>query len=70
MVDEVDVLLPVAKHKRFIQVESTTLSVLAKHAQCNQKKFTITLQYTKENVKDEVDFFTADKRFLQMILSF
>ena len=31
-------------------------------------KFTISLQYLKENVKDEVDFLPADKhqRFLQI----
>ena len=39
------------------------------HAQSTQKnKFTISLQYLKENVKDEVDFLPADKRqrFLQL----
>ena len=39
------------------------------HAQSTQKnKFTISLQYLKENVKDEVDFLPADKRqrFLQV----
>ena len=39
---------------------------VAKHAQITQKnKFTVSLQYLKENVKDEVDFLSADKRFLQ-----
>ena len=35
---------------------------LARHAQSTQSnKFTISLQYLKENVKDEVDFLPADK---------
>ena len=41
---------------------------LARHAQSTQNnKFTISLQYRRENVKDEVDFLPADKpqRFLQ-----
>ena len=41
---------------------------IAKHSQSiNNNKFTISLQYLKENVKDEVDFLAADKcwRFLQ-----
>ena len=40
---------------------------IVKHAQSTQNnKFTISLQYLKENVKDEVDFLPADKhqRFL------
>ena len=39
------------------------------HAQSTQKnKFTISLQYLKENVRYEVDFLPADKRqrFLQV----
>ena len=43
--------------------------VRSHHAQSTQKnKFTISLQYLKENVKDEVDFLPADKRqrFLQV----
>ena len=41
---------------------------VARHAQSNQNnKFAISLQYHKQNVKDEVDFLSADKpqRFLQ-----
>ena len=41
---------------------------LASHAQGTQnKKFRISLQHRRENVKDEVDFLPADKRqsFLQ-----
>ena len=32
------------------------------HAQSTQNKFTISLQYLKENMKEEVDFLPADKR--------
>ena len=34
---------------------------VARHAQSIQDKFTMPLQYFKENVKDEVDFYPADK---------
>ena len=50
------------KHKHFIQFESTTLAVLPRHAQSMENKFTISLQYIKENVKDKVDFLPVDKR--------
>ena len=52
----------------FLQVDSITWVCLVRHAQTTQNnKFTISLQYHKENVKDEVDFLPADKpqRFLQ-----
>ena len=42
---------------------------VARHAQSTQNnKFAISLQYLKENVKNEVDFLPADKyqRFLQI----
>ena len=42
---------------------------VARHAQSTQNnKFTISLQYLREDVKDEVDFLPADKRqrFLQI----
>ena len=42
---------------------------VAKHAQSTQNnKFAISLQYVRENLKDEVDFLPADKhqRFLQI----
>ena len=40
---------------------------IARHSQSTQNKFTISLQYLKENMKNEVEFFPADKcqRFLQ-----
>ena len=53
MGDEVDVL-PADKQKNSLQVNSITLGVLARHAQSIQNKFTINLQYLKENVKDDV----------------
>ena len=35
----------------------------SRHAQSTQNnKFAISLEYLKENVKDEVDFWPADKR--------
>ena len=33
-----------------------------RHAQSTQNKFAISLQYLKENMKDEVDFQLVDKR--------
>ena len=40
---------------------------IARDAQSTQNKFTISLQYVKENVRNEVDYLLADKRrrFLQ-----
>ena len=65
MVDKLMFFLPADKHKHFIPVDSTTLGVLARHAQSIQNKFTISLQYLKDSVKNEVDFLPADKQFLQ-----
>ena len=53
--------LPADKHKHFIPVDSTTLGVLARLAQSIQNKFTISLQYLKDSVKDEIDFLPAGK---------
>ena len=59
MRDEVE-LLPADKHKGFLQDGSITLGV--KKAQSTKNnQFTISLQYLKENMKDEVDFLPADK---------
>ena len=44
------------KHKNFIQVESTTLGVLARHVQSIQNKLTISLQYLKETWKMKLVF--------------
>ena len=47
----------------FLQVDSITLGVCSQLSQSTQNnKFTISLQYGKENVKDEVNFLPADKR--------
>ena len=35
---------------------------VARHAQSNQDKFAISLQYLKENLRDEVDFLPVEKR--------
>ena len=63
------IFLPADKYKRFLQDDSITLRVrsLARPRYSN-KKFAISLQYLKENVKDEGDFLPADKRqrFLQI----
>ena len=53
--------------KVFYKIVSLWVCV-ARHAQSTENnKFTISLQYVKENVKDEVDFLPADKclRFLR-----
>ena len=52
------VVLPADKHKCFLQVDSITLIVGSQGCQkYPNNKFTIFLQYLKENMKDEVDFF-------------
>ena len=35
---------------------------VARHAQRTRNKFTISLQYVKENAKDELDILATDKR--------
>ena len=67
--DEVD-FLPADKHESFLLVEVSPWVCIARQAQSSQNnKFVISLQYLKENVKNEVDFFLpADKHqwFLQI----
>ena len=56
----------VDNRESFLQMNSI---ILGAHAQSTQEnKFTISVQYFKENMKDEVDFLPADKhqRFLQI----
>ena len=63
MRDEADFLCA-DKQKDFLQVYSMTLGVrtLARHAQNTQyNKSTISLQYLKENMKDEAVFLLPDK---------
>ena len=52
MGDEVD-FFPADKHKSFLQYDNITLGFIARYAQSTQnKKFAISLQHLKENVKD------------------
>ena len=61
MGDEVD-FLAADKQKSFIQVDKSLWVCLAMHVQSTQNnKFTISLQYLKEYVKNEVDVLPADK---------
>ena len=60
MGDEVDVL-PVNKHKNFLQVDRITLGMRVWHAQSIQNKFTMSLQNLNEHVKNEADFLPGDK---------
>ena len=47
--------------KVFYKMIVSLLVCLAKHAQSTQNnKLAISLQYLKENMKDEVDFLSAD----------
>ena len=61
MGDEVE-FLPADKHKSFLQDGSITLGVISQTGTKYQNnQFKISLQYLKENMKDEVDFLPADK---------
>ena len=61
MGNEVD-FLPADKHKSFLQVDNITLDVQSQSSQSIQNnKFAISLQYLKENLRDEFDFLPADK---------
>ena len=53
--------------KTFYKLIVSLWVCIARHAQSTQNNFTISLQYLKENMKDEVDFLPANKRqrFLQ-----
>ena len=59
--------LPADKHKCFLQDGSITLGVISQTGTKNRyqstknSQFTISLQYLKENMKEEVDFFPVDK---------
>ena len=62
MGDEVDYCLQMST-KVFYKVIVFLWVSVARNAQSTQNnRFTISLQYVKENVKDEVDFLSADKR--------
>ena len=67
MEGEID-FLPADNIKVFYKMIVSLWLCIARHAQSTQnKRFTISLQYVKENVKNEVDILSADKRrrFLQ-----
>ena len=56
MRDEID-FLSADKHESFLQGDGVIWVCIARHAQSTQsKKFAKSLQYLKENMKDEVDF--------------
>ena len=60
--------LPADTHKVFYKLIVSLWVWVARHVQSTQSnKFTRSLQYLKENLKDEVDFLPADihLRFLQ-----
>ena len=62
MGDEVD-FLPANKHESFYKMIVSLWVCVSRHAQSTQNsKFAISLQHLKQNVKDEVGFFQADKR--------
>ena len=62
---EID-FLPADKHKHFLQSILSLWMCIDRHAQSTQhNKFIISLQYLKENVKDEVSFADNCQRFLQ-----
>ena len=57
-----DKILPADKHESFLQDGSITLGVISQTGpKTKHNQFTISLQYLKENMKDEVDFLPADK---------
>ena len=54
--------LPADKHKSFLQDASIILGVISQTGPKYQNnQFTISLQYLKENMKDEADFLPASK---------
>ena len=55
---------PADKNKSFLQIDSITLDLnypRMSKVQKKKNKFPISLQYPKENLKDEVEFLPADK---------
>ena len=57
------------KHKSLLQIDNMILMRIIKHSQRPQNsKFTMSLQYLKKEVTDEVDFLHVDKHqnFLQV----
>ena len=65
--------LPEDKHKNFYKLIVSLWVYIARHAQSTQNnEFTISLQYCKENVKNEVVFclLIIVKSFFKVMLSF
>ena len=60
MSDEVD-FLHAYLHEILLQIGRMILMAMVSHSQSSQNKFAMSLQYLKKEVKDEVDFFHADK---------
>ena len=61
MGDEVE-SLPADRLKSFLRDRSVTLGVINQQIQSTKyNQFAISLQYLKENMKDEVNFLPADK---------
>ena len=56
---------PADKNKSFLQIDSITLGLnyprMSKVQKKKKNKFPISLQYPKENLKDEVELLPADK---------
>ena len=48
--------------KVFYQLMASLWVWVARHAESNEDKFAISLQYLKENLRDEVDFLPVEKR--------
>ena len=61
MKDEVD-FLPADKHQRLFELMLSFQVYVARHTQIDENNtFSISLQYFKQEVSDEVDFFKADE---------
>ena len=67
--DEDKHFLHADKHESLLQIDTMILMGIVKHSQSSQNsKFTMSLQYLKKEVRDEVDFLHVDKHqsFLQI----
>ena len=70
------IFLAADKHESFLQDDSTTLGLLSQACRkysTQDNEVSISLQFLKENLKDEVDFFYQQiniKGFFKLILSF
>ena len=60
MNDEVD-FLHAGKHENLLHIDTMILTEMVKHFQSFQNsKFTMSVQYLRKEVRDEVDFLQAD----------